>query len=208
MEIKATLGNDERTTQIEAKSNALSRKRRGSGGSRMLRVDLQDFEIPKRPRNRRAGGGRGASVAGVLDTSATSLAFVVEAGYRPRGGSSALALPPLRPRGRHILVRFLPDSREAHTDDNWWASVSRFGREVSPGPPTRRSETTTTTKETFGGYTPRPTVFWCAYLFGLPANRAAKPSFSRRRAPKRSRPVSPEDTRAASRFRATVSRET
>lgn len=63
---------------------------------------------------------------------------------------------------------------------------------MSPGPPTRRSETTTT-KETFGGYTPRPTVFWCAYLFGLPANRAGKRSFSRRRAPKRSRPVSPED---------------
>lgn len=78
-------------------------------------------------------------------------------------------------------------------EQSWWASVSRFGREVSPGPPTRRSETTTT-KETFGGYTPHPTVFWCAYLFGLPANRAGKRSFSRRRAPKRSRPVSPEDS--------------
>lgn len=86
--------------------------------------------------------------------------------------------------------------------DNWWVSVSWFGREVSPGPPTRRSQTTTTTgrRGDLWRYTQRPTVFWCAYLFGLPANSATKRSFSRRRAPKRSRPVSPEDTRATIRY--------
>lgn len=58
-----------------------------------------------------------------------------------------LPLPPQRNRGRNILD-VSPRGIEGgylHTNDNWWVSVSRFGREVSPGPPTRRSETTTTT---------------------------------------------------------------
>lgn len=112
--------------------------------------------------------------------------------------ASFLPLPSQRGRGRNILD--VPRGIEGgylHTNDNWWVSVSRFGREVSPGPPTRRSETTTTTTRRPLAVT-HPTVFWCAYLFGLPANRPAKRSFSRRRASKRSRPVSPEDTRATS----------
>ncbi|KAI4494287.1 hypothetical protein M0802_009156 [Mischocyttarus mexicanus] len=51
---------------------------------------------------------------------------------------------------------------------------------------------------TFGGYTLRPTVLRSAYLFGLPTIPPTKRSFSRRRASKRSRPVSPEDSRALS----------
>ncbi|EFN67845.1 hypothetical protein EAG_07343 [Camponotus floridanus] len=60
--------------------------------------------------------------------------------------ASFLPLPSQRGRGRNILD--VPRGIEGgylHTNDNWWVSVSRFGREVSPGPPTRRSETTTTT---------------------------------------------------------------
>lgn len=78
------------------------------------------------------------------------------------GDSTTLLFLPRRPRRGHLFSTsttatrsrkehpgtFPVESREAtftRERHNWWVSVSRFGREVSPGPPTRRSETTTTT---------------------------------------------------------------
>ncbi|KYN30508.1 hypothetical protein ALC56_15204 [Trachymyrmex septentrionalis] len=62
--------------------------------------------------------------------------------------ASFLPLPSQRGRGRNILDVYVPRGIEGRlpSHDNWWVSVSWFGREVSPGPPTRRSQTTTTTK--------------------------------------------------------------
>lgn len=74
----------------------------------------------------------------------TSLSLFLPRLFVP--AASFLPLPSQRGRGRNILD--VPRGIEGgylHTNDNWWVSVSRFGREVSPGPPTRRSETTTTT---------------------------------------------------------------
>lgn len=80
-------------------------------------------------------------------TTSSSSTFTSFSLFLPRRlFSTSLPLPPQRGRGRNILD--VPRGIEGgylHTNDNWWVSVSRFGREVSPGPPTRRSETTTTT---------------------------------------------------------------
>ncbi|KYN01608.1 hypothetical protein ALC62_07580, partial [Cyphomyrmex costatus] len=71
-------------------------------------------------------------------TSSSSLASLA---------ASFLPLPLQRGRGRNILDVYVPRGIEGRlpSHDNWWVSVSWFGREVSPGPPTRRSQTTTTT---------------------------------------------------------------